>query len=509
LETRLAAKSGEQVFDWDFDHQSRPQFPATKEPRSSAITFCRERRGGAEIPRAGVSRELKVSTEVALELRQPRIRSFYRRMTSLLNRLRADSSHARPTAPVLFVDSPGSHPIEPGIASIRGWACTADSRFPEGIVEIALDDDEEWVELPWRIPVAGHDPADGWSGRCGFRAALNTFLVGNGVHRLRLRLKTRAGRVSATKEVTFRVNHAGPLAEKTARLLRAHPKAKRIWSGAIDSDDFPYSEARDVAWFERATALDHVAEIVERHQLPAAYEGHLRHFITEGYIVLEDFIPKEHCDQINRDLDTMIDSGAYRYAFKGQRIEKLFERSRSTRELWAHPQILKILSAVFDDVALPCQTLNFIHGSQQDVHQDVIHLTPFPAGMMCGVWVALEDIHPDSGPLVVYPGSHRLPRLYTRTAGVDKVLDGDWDRFAGDYTPKIKDLVDRSGLRPSYYTPKVGSVLIWHENLAHGGSPRKNENLTRRSIVSHYFAQGGMAYYDSQGTPAWTKPDPD
>ena len=48
-------------------------------------------------------------------------------------------------------------------------------------------------------------------------------------------------------------------------------------------------------------------------------------------------------------------------------------------------------------------------------------------------------------------------------------------------------------------------MLIWHENLAHGGSPRKNDELTRRSIVSHYFARGAIAFYDSQGVPAWTR----
>ena len=160
---------------------------------------------------------------------------------------------------------------------------------------------------------------------------------------------------------------------------------------------------------------------------------------------------------------------------------------------------------------LPCQTLNFIHGSQQDVHQDVIHLTPFPAGFMCGVWVALEDIHPESGPLIVYPGSHRLPRLYLRDVGAEKVRESSqWREFSAIYTPKMKELIDQSGLQPVSYTPKAGSVLIWHENLAHGGSRRSNDELTRKSMVSHYFARGGMAFYDSQGTPGWTQaPDDD
>ncbi len=40
--------------------------------------------------------------------------------------------------------------------------------------------------------------------------------------------------------------------------------------------------------------------------------------------------------------------------------------------------------------------------------------------------------------------------------------------------------------------------LVWHENLIHGGSPRRKRELTRKSIVSHYFARGGIAYYDSR-----------
>ncbi len=297
------------------------------------------------------------------------------------------------------------------------------------------------------------------------------------------------------------------MAETTARLLKGHPQAKRIWTGLIDSGDFPYEAAGDVAWFDRPDAAARVPEVLSRHGLGGRYVAPLRHFIDEGFLVLDDFIPEAWCDQVNRDLDSLIASGTLHYRHKGQRVEHLFEHSKATRDLWAHPEILRILSAIYDDVALPCQTLNFIHGSQQDAHQDLIHLTPFPAGMMCGVWVALEDIHPDAGPLVVYPRSHRLPRLYTRTVPVDKVTDDNWARFASIYSPRLMKLITESGIEPVYYTPKAGSVLIWHEALAHGGSRRKDDDLTRKSMVSHYFARGGMAYYDSTGLPGWTHED--
>ena len=33
---------------------------------------------------------------------------------------------------------------------------------------------------------------------------------------------------------------------------------------------------------------------------------------------------------------------------------------------------------------------------------------------MCGVWITLEDVSKDSGPLFYYEGSHRLPYLSAR-----------------------------------------------------------------------------------------------
>lgn len=413
----------------------------------------------------------------------------------------------RPTGPVLQLDSPCEGTVAAGLLPISGWGFAPEGERPEGIVELAIDDEDQWVELKCREHVGGVPAEAQWARRGGFHSAVNTFFLSNDPHTLKLRLKTDAGRVIAFRELPVRVDNVGRLAETSAKLLRAHPAAQRVWGDVIDSEHFPYEAARGVAWTEQPDAESRIPEILARHGLAASYEEHLRHFLREGFLVLEDFIPKTWCDEINADLDSLIGRGVLAYKHKGQRVEHLFKHSTATRNLWAHPEILKLLSAIYDDVALPCQTLNFIHGSQQDVHQDLIHLTPFPAGMMCGVWVALEDVHPDSGPLVVYPGSHRLPRLYARTVPVDKVRDGNWVPFGSKYTPRLRKLIEDAGLKPHYYTPKAGSVLIWHEVLAHGGSPRNNDELTRKSVVSHYFARGGMAYYDSTGLPGCTHED--
>jgi ectoine hydroxylase-related dioxygenase (phytanoyl-CoA dioxygenase family) len=36
---------------------------------------------------------------------------------------------------------------------------------------------------------------------------------------------------------------------------------------------------------------------------------------------------------------------------------------------------------------------------------------------MCGVWVALEDIDMGNGPLIYYPGSHRVPEVTMKELG--------------------------------------------------------------------------------------------
>jgi ectoine hydroxylase-related dioxygenase (phytanoyl-CoA dioxygenase family) len=56
------------------------------------------------------------------------------------------------------------------------------------------------------------------------------------------------------------------------------------------------------------------------------------------------------------------------------------------------------------------------------------------------------------------------------------------------------------GLKQSVFLPKKGDVLLWHGNLIHAGSPRKDLSLSRRAIVLHYFARGAVCYHDLSGT---------
>jgi ectoine hydroxylase-related dioxygenase (phytanoyl-CoA dioxygenase family) len=166
---------------------------------------------------------------------------------------------------------------------------------------------------------------------------------------------------------------------------------------------------------------------------------------------------------------------------------------------------LDVLDVLFQCRAWPCQSLAYLYGSQQDAHQDTIHLTAFPAGYMCGIWIALEDVRADSGELAIYPGSHRFPRRYMHQAGCAKVRD-DWTEFGNTVVRQWQEDVADSGIEQLPYRPRKGTVLIWHENLMHLGTVRRNLDLTRRSIVFHCFAEGAVVFYDSTGEVGFLEP---
>ena len=88
------------------------------------------------------------------------------------------------------------------------------------------------------------------------------------------------------------------------------------------------------------------------------------------------------------------------------------------RRLAAHPKIRRLLQAAYGRRPFAFQTLNFRRGSQQNLHSDTVHFNTEPQGFMAGVWIALEDVRPEAGPLIYKRGSHRLPVCNMQDLGV-------------------------------------------------------------------------------------------
>lgn len=126
-----------------------------------------------------------------------------------------------------------------------------------------------------------------------------------------------------------------------------------------------------------------------------------------GFAVID--FPDEHFDSraeaIKRDLRDHFDLDAWRKKGGGMRIQDAWTFQPDVRALAANERILELLSMLYGRNAWPFQTLDFPVGTQQPRHTDAVHFHSMPERFMCGVWVALEDVHVDSGPLIYYPAA--------------------------------------------------------------------------------------------------------
>ena len=329
---------------------------------------------------------------------------------------------------------------------------------------------------------------------------INSHLLRSGPARLTVDLFDGVRRLGS-QTIRLHVSNAGPLADQVARSLR-EKNVSAVFFDKIDSSFFDYADDSLTPWFDRSTANNRVAQLVQDGALNHQEAACLSCLINEGYTTLPVNIDEDLIDRVNADLNRAIEKRWQNYDYgSSQRLEHLHSAYSSFYELWTHPRILHFLGLAFGVPARPCQTLTYVFGSQQDLHQDTVHLTPFPAGYMCGVWVALEDVKQDSGELIVIPGSHRWPRVYMKTVGCPRPKENDWSEFGERVVGKWREMVSEYSGQPKIYRPKKGEVLIWHENLMHGGSVRVDKSLSRRSVVGHYFADGAIVYYDSSGMP--------
>lgn len=147
---------------------------------------------------------------------------------------------------------------------------------------------------------------------------------------------------------------------------------------------------------------------------------------------------------------------------------------------------------------IPFQTLNFSTGSQQRTHSDSIHFNSVPERFLAGVWIALEDINDDNGPLHYYPTSHKLPVYNLNTIGLkgstSSSLNDMLTNYYTQYENFIAELVAHQKLTKQVLHLKKGQAMIWSANLLHGGEPIRKSGATRYTQVNHYFF-ADCAYY--------------
>lgn len=227
----------------------------------------------------------------------------------------------------------------------------------------------------------------------------------------------------------------------------------------------------------------------------------LEDFQKNGFAVLTKHLNDDLVNKINAEIQHIIDSKTIKFKYN-HKIMFAIHHSKLIREVGNDANLLELLNYCIQGNAVLFQSLNFVRGSEQATHSDSIHMTTFPYGGLLGVWIALEDIDLDNGPLHYYPGSHLLPYYMNK----DYENEGNnWligDKPYTAYEKMIEQKVNEKGIKKQIFTAKKGDVLIWHANLLHGGEPHLNKEKSRKSMVFHYFRENSICYHEINQRPA-------
>lgn len=224
------------------------------------------------------------------------------------------------------------------------------------------------------------------------------------------------------------------------------------------------------------------------------FEQAVSHDLIDAYLAdIEEFKDR------HQEFSTMITSAAHgntrakdveRSELDGFQIRfcDLHNNAITAKKLGLNPKIVSFLNHVFRDQVVMMQTLTFWRSSEQDVHQDYAFVVAGIPSHLAACWIALEDVHPDAGPLMYYPGSHRIPKF---NFGNGLFLTEDSPYREPQFIAHIQEQCRARGLKEVAFLPRKGDMFVWHAALAHAGTPIRDRARTRKSLVCHYSSRAG------------------
>ena len=265
--------------------------------------------------------------------------------------------------------------------------------------------------------------------------------------------------------------------------------------------------SRDFAHLPPTAGLPPVPALAERlaatpafQALSAASQASLQAFEENGFAILPGLFSSDAVDDINQELAHLVATKQISFRYRNK---FMFAFRQSARIRAAGEGALRDLAAALlgHDTTL-FQSINFLSGSEQRTHSDSIHMSTFPLGGMVAAWVALEDVTPDNGPLHYYAGSHKLPYYLNADYANQGTAWLTGDKEYTEYETTIARKIAESGLKKQVFLARKGDVFLWHANLMHGGEPHTNKEMTRKSMVFHYFSRAHICYHEITQRPA-------
>lgn len=223
------------------------------------------------------------------------------------------------------------------------------------------------------------------------------------------------------------------------------------------------------------------------------YSNYAKKLNKDGYCVLNLNLLDEIIEQANNDIDRAVKEkkfkknlDAYHYN-DSPRIVEAWKFSDAIKQIATNKKLNDILKYCYQSKPIPFSTINFLKGTEQPLHSDEFHFGSLPHKYLTGVWIALEDIDANAGPLSLAKGSHKLPIFSFEKIGVDiPKSESEFKKLYTLYEEWAKEAIECNSLE--IVTPKLkkGDCLIWTSNLLHGSYAIKDHSLSRKSLVVHF-----------------------
>ena len=266
---------------------------------------------------------------------------------------------------------------------------------------------------------------------------------------------------------------------------------------------FTDKHALDVPWIESPFFHD----LLENDTTLTAEQKEIcKQYHEKGYLIIDLNLTDDQIGSVTQEMYDALNNESTKYHADhftysdSKRIFEHWKKSKPIAELTVHPKIMETLSFLYDKEPFPFSTINFIKGSNQPLHSDVIHFHTVPALWMVGVWIALEDVDETNGSLKIVPGSHKWPIYEYHNLNLphpDDIENGEAVNYV-QYENFLIDLVKTKKADPYIVKLKKGQALIWAANMLHGGCNVEGVTdftKTRLTQANHYFFKGCSKHY--------------
>lgn len=233
-------------------------------------------------------------------------------------------------------------------------------------------------------------------------------------------------------------------------------------------------------------------------QYPRPATDHQKTWRREGVLILKQFLPDELIE-------------AYCVAHEREGLGKDWQdatpymRVPELLDLCTYEPLSKVLEEILLEPAGLHLNLTGWVSTERDWHQDA-YLSPDHVGSFyAAVWIALADIHPDSGPFEWIPKSHKWPlisRDKVRARIPEHLRDHpSWPKHSEEIlTPAIEEKIKEENLPVKKFIAKKGDVLIWHARIVHRGSLAKVPGMERKALIAHY---SGLNHREDMAAPQY------